>query len=104
MSCCENHDRMDRLLSTEAYNDAACGTPTNPTGEERYCCRSCPAKGQSPPLKAEWVGNVLLMSYLSDAERARVYELAIAAGLPIADMLSGKGLANAQAGVGSGPG
>jgi hypothetical protein len=104
MACCENHDRMDRKLSSSQFHDAACGTPTSPDGEPRFCCRTCPAQGKPLEVKAEWVGNPVLLGFLSGDERAAVYDKARAAGLPVADMVAGAGRANVVEGPGSGPG
>lgn len=88
MSCCANHDRMDRLLAIDDYNDFPCGTPTNPRGEQRYCCRQCPAHGQPLAVKAVWAGNPTLLGYLSDDERAQVIALAVAAGPDRVDIVT----------------
>jgi hypothetical protein len=87
MACCENHDRMDRLLTVEEYNDAPCGTPTNPSGEQRYCCRRCPSKGQALELPARWASNPALMAHLTDDERAAVFAKAVAAGPTAVDIV-----------------
>lgn len=80
MSCCDKHDRMDMILGIDAYNDFPCGTPTNPNGEQRYCCRQCPATKSDLVLRAEWASNPRLMSYLTDQERQQVLAMAVAAG------------------------
>lgn len=104
MACCEKHDRMDMLLTSEQYNDFPCGTPTNPTGEQRYCCRQCPSSGKPLELKAVWAGNIKLMSYLTPEEAGQVFALAAQVGLPVGEVLAGAGKANASANVAlSGP-
>ena len=60
MACCENHDRLDRVLNVAAYLSQTCGSMaykvtteaqpmvlTDPaTGaalvEKKYCCFDCP--------------------------------------------------------------
>jgi hypothetical protein len=86
MACCEKHDRMDMVLSVDAYNDFPCGTPTNPDGEQRYCCRHCPSKDQEFTPKAVWASNPRLMSHLTEDERHQVLAQAIAAGPLVIDI------------------
>ena len=80
MACCDKHDRMDLILSVEAYNDSPCGTPTNPSGEQRYCCRQCPSSKVDLNLRPEWASNPKLMALLTDSERRQVLAKAIALG------------------------
>lgn len=80
MECCKNHDRMDLILDIEEYNDFPCGTPTNPRGEPRFCCRACPSRTLPLHTKAVWAGNPVLMAYLTPEEQAAVLRDAIAAG------------------------
>lgn len=88
MACCANHDRMDRILQIDDYNDFPCGTPTNPRGEQRFCCRQCPSHGQPLAVKAVWAGNPTLLGYLSDEEQARVIALAVAEGPDRVDIVT----------------
>lgn len=80
MACCENHDRMDRVLSSTEFNDAQCGVPTNPRGEPRYCCRQCPAHGKPLAIHGRWASNPVLMNHLTEDERREVMNLAMASG------------------------
>ena len=87
MACCAKHDRMDLILSSEQYHDFPCGTPTSPTGEPRYCCRQCPSLGKPLDVKASWASNPVLMSFLTDEERGKVYALAVSAGPTVVDIV-----------------
>jgi hypothetical protein len=80
MACCDVHDRMDRVLHSDDYHDAPCGTPTNPRGERRYCCGKCPEQSKPLRLQAAWASNPVLMSHLREDEYAQVFALALAAG------------------------
>lgn len=80
MPCCEHHNHMDRLLSSTVFNDFTCGSPTNPTGESRYCCRQCPSIHAPFQVKPEWAANPKLMSYLSEDERREVLQQALLLG------------------------
>lgn len=80
MACCENHDRMDLILKADEYNDFHCGTPSNPHGEQRYCCRQCPTKKGDITPRPEWASNPKLMAFLTEEERREVLAQAIALG------------------------
>jgi hypothetical protein len=87
--CCDKHDRMDKVLDTRAFNDALCGTPTNPDGEQRYCCRKCEEHGRPLRLQANWAANPRVVMHLSKEESAQCFALADGAGLPLGEMLAG---------------
>lgn len=88
MACCDKHDRMDLKLQSDEFFDFPCGTPTNPEGESRYCCRQCPEMGKPLRLKAVWASNPALMAFLSDAEQGSVYAMAAAAGPDHVDIVT----------------
>jgi hypothetical protein len=73
--CCDTHDRMDKKLHVDEYNDFPCGTPTNPHGERRYCCAHCPTQGQPIVVKEEWSDNPLLWRALSVDDHVKVMTL-----------------------------
>jgi hypothetical protein len=75
MACCDNHDRMDKKLQTDEYNDAPCGTPTNPHGERRFCCAQCPTQGQPIIPREEWHDNPLLWMQLPEAAHLEVMRM-----------------------------
>lgn len=80
MACCEKHDRMDLVLGVQSYLDSPCGTPTNPDGEQRYCCRKCPSVGKPLNLQARWASNPTLMRQLTIEEQTEVLRKAVEAG------------------------
>lgn len=86
-ACCQAHDRMDLILSSDEYHDFPCGTPTSPRGEPRYCCRRCPSIGRPIEVKAVWGSNPVLMNFLSQDEQTRVIALAIQAGPTAVDIV-----------------
>ena len=71
---------MDTILSVDAYNDFPCGTPTNPNGEQRYCCRQCPSSKKDLALQPRWASNPKLMLHLTDDEKREVLARAMALG------------------------
>jgi hypothetical protein len=71
---------MDLKLQSDEFFDNPCGTPTNPEGEQRYCCRQCPEMGKPLRLKAVYASNPQLMAYLSKTEQDAIYAMAVKAG------------------------
>ena len=81
MACCERHDRLDLKLASSEYLDFVCGSPSNPDGERRYCCKRCPAQGTPLTPKMEWAGSPLLLSHLPPDVAAACLQLAADAGV-----------------------
>jgi len=86
MACCEKHDRMDLVLDTKSYNDHYCGTPTEPDGEQRYCCRNCPSKSELLKVRPSWASSPRLMRHLTEDERRQVLAEAVALGPLVVDI------------------
>jgi hypothetical protein len=89
LTCCSNHDRMDKILHSDEFHDCACGTPTSPRGERRYCCGRCPEQGKPLRLKAVWASNPTIMTCLRTEEYAEVFAMALAAGPKYVDIVVG---------------
>lgn len=79
--CCDKHDRLDLKLSSSDYLDHDCGSPSNPDGERRFCCKHCPAQGAPLLPKMEWAGNPALLQHLPPEIAAACVKLAADAGV-----------------------